>query len=87
MQVTLHDGSTHDAEVIGVDAPERRGGRPRPDRVFEKLAPVALGEICVKAPGRQEDPGPGNPFGLERMLTTGIISAASTVRSAPRMGG
>src|SRR3954454_6090853 len=73
VQVTLFDGSTHDAEVIGEDASndvavvQLRGGADR-------LVPVALGDSSKLLVG-QKILALGNPFGLERTLTTGIISS------------
>jgi S1-C subfamily serine protease len=73
VQVTLADGSTHDAEIVGKDASNDvavlRVKVPR-----EKLVPVALGDSSKLLVG-QKVLAVGNPFGLERTLTTGIISS------------
>ena len=73
VQVTLYDGSTHDARVIGEDASNDVAVvqiRVPP----EKLAPVKLGDSARLLVG-QKILALGNPFGLERTLTTGIISS------------
>ena len=74
VQVTLFDGSTHDAEVVGDGRLERRGRRPGPASPAERLVPVALGDSSKLLVG-QKVLALGNPFGLERTLTTGIISS------------
>jgi S1-C subfamily serine protease len=72
-QVTLFDGSTHDAEIVGLD--------PTNDTAIVKikvppdlLAPIPLGDSSRLLVG-QKVLAVGNPFGLERTLTTGIISS------------
>jgi S1-C subfamily serine protease len=73
VQVTLYDGSTHEAKVIGEDASNDVAivrVRVAPD----KLVPVALGDSAHLLVG-QKILALGNPFGLERTLTTGIISS------------
>jgi S1-C subfamily serine protease len=74
VQVTLHDGSTHHAEIVGADpsndvavvriAPPKEGLPP----------PLPLGESSKLVVGMKVL-AVGNPFGLERTLTTGIVSA------------
>jgi S1-C subfamily serine protease len=79
VQVTLFDGSTHDARVIGEDASNDVAVvqiRVAADRLF----PVALGDSSRLLVG-QKILALGNPFGLERTLTTGIISSLD--RSLP----
>jgi S1-C subfamily serine protease len=74
VQVTLHDGSTHDAEVVGHD--------PSNDVAIVRIAPpkdglpppLPLGESSKLVVGMKVL-AVGNPFGLERTLTTGIVSA------------
>jgi S1-C subfamily serine protease len=73
LQVKLYDGSTHDARVIGEDASNDVAVvqiRIPP----EKLAPLKLGDSARLLVG-QKILALGNPFGLERTLTTGIISS------------
>ena len=73
VQVTLSDGSTHDAQVIGRDA-SNDVAVLRIDAPSEKLLPVALGDSSKLLVG-QKVLAVGNPFGLERTLTTGIVSS------------
>ncbi|HEV3162769.1 MAG TPA: trypsin-like peptidase domain-containing protein [Isosphaeraceae bacterium] len=73
LQVTLYDGSTHSAEVVGKD-PSNDVAVIRITAPAEKLTPVALGESSRLLVG-QKVLALGNPFGLERTLTTGIISS------------
>src|SRR5262249_53341345 len=73
VQVTLFDGSTHEARVVGEDASNDVAGvkvRAGADRLF----PVAMGDSSKVLVG-QKVLALGNPFGLERTLTTGIVSA------------
>ncbi|WP_406697186.1 trypsin-like peptidase domain-containing protein [Singulisphaera sp. Ch08] len=73
VQVTLYDGTTHEARVIGADASNDvaivKVQAPTAD-----LYPVALGDSSGLLVG-QKILALGNPFGLERTLTTGIISS------------
>ncbi len=73
VQVTLADGSTHEASVIGTDA-SNDVAVIRVDVATELLAPLSLGESSDLLVG-QKVLALGNPFGLERTLTTGIISS------------
>jgi S1-C subfamily serine protease len=73
VRVTLFDGSQHDAKVVGADAST--------DVVVllidvpaEKLVPLTLGDSSKVMVG-QKILALGNPFGLERTLTSGIISS------------
>lgn len=73
IEVTLFDGQTVEAEVVGVD--------PANDiavlrvRVSESLLfPVEIGESTTLRVG-QKVFAIGNPFGLERTMTEGIISS------------
>jgi len=73
VRAKLFDGSAHPARVVGSDASndvavlEIRAGA---DRLF----PVAFGDSSRVLVG-QKILALGNPFGLERTLTTGIISS------------
>ena len=73
LQITLPDGSTRDAEVVGADASNDvaviRAAIPP-----GTLIPLALGDSTNLLVG-QKVLAIGNPFGLERTLTTGIISS------------
>jgi S1-C subfamily serine protease len=73
LQVTFYDGSTHDAHVVGLDASNDVAvvqAKVPADRLF----PVALGDSSPLQVG-QKILALGNPFGLERTLTTGIVSS------------
>lgn len=79
VDVTLFDGTSYQADVVGVD--------PANDIAVLKVAaprsmlrPVALGDSSSLRVG-QNVYAIGNPFGLERTLTTGIISSLN--RSIP----
>ena len=73
VQVTLFDGSTHEASVIGADASNDVAVvRIKVDS--DRLFPVAFGDSSKLMVG-QKILALGNPFGLERTLTTGIVSA------------
>ena len=75
VRVTLFDGSHQDAKVVGADAANDVAvlqiGAPA-----EKLVPVSLGDSSRVLVG-QKILALGNPFGLERTLTSGIVSAWS----------
>ncbi|HEU5117013.1 MAG TPA: trypsin-like peptidase domain-containing protein, partial [Isosphaeraceae bacterium] len=73
LEVTLFDGSTHPARVVGVD-PNNDVAVVRIDVPRQLLHPLALGESTNLLVG-QKVLAVGNPFGLERTLTTGIISS------------
>ncbi len=73
VQVRLFDGSSHRAEVIGQD-PSNDVAVVRIDAPAEQLSPVELGDSAPLVVG-QKVLAVGNPFGLERTLTTGIISS------------
>jgi S1-C subfamily serine protease len=73
VRVTLFDGSHHDARVIGADAANDVAvlhiGAP-----VDKLVPVIFGDSSKVMVG-QKILALGNPFGLERTLTSGIVSS------------
>jgi S1-C subfamily serine protease len=73
VQVTLYDGSTHEARIVGEDA-SNDVAVLHIDAPAERLDPVALGDSKKLLVG-QKILALGNPFGLERTLTTGIISS------------
>ena len=84
IQVMLFDGSAHAATVVGVDpatdvAVIRIEGAPR-----DVLQPVTFGSSSDLRVGQRVF-AIGNPFGLERTLTTGIISSLN--RSLPTRTG
>jgi S1-C subfamily serine protease len=73
VRVTLFDGATHEARIIGAD--------PSTDVAVllvrvpeEKLFPLTRGDSSTVMVG-QKVLALGNPFGLERTLTSGIVSS------------
>jgi len=73
VQVTLYDGTTHEARVIGADA-SNDVAVVQVNAPADRLYPTALGDSSKLLVG-QKILALGNPFGLERTLTTGIISS------------
>lgn len=73
VQVTLFDGTTHDARVIGTDA-SNDVAVVKIAAPADRLLPVVMGDSSRLLVG-QKVLALGNPFGLERTLTTGIVSA------------
>jgi S1-C subfamily serine protease len=73
IQVKLFDGSAHEARIIGADATNDVAvlSIKVPQ---EKLFPLKLGDSSVVMVG-QKILALGNPFGLERTLTSGIVSS------------
>jgi len=73
VQVTLFDGNTHDGQIIGSDA-SNDVAIVKVEAPAANLFPVALGDSSRLQVG-QKILALGNPFGLERTLTSGIISS------------
>jgi S1-C subfamily serine protease len=73
VRATLFDGSAHAARVVGVDA-SNDVAVLKVDAEPDKLHPVSLGDSSKVLVG-QKIMAIGNPFGLERTLTTGIVSS------------
>lgn len=73
VQVTLADGTRIPAEVVGTD-PFNDLAVIKIDVPSEKLYPVELGSSADLRVG-QRAIAIGNPFGLDRTLTTGVISS------------
>lgn len=73
VRATLFDGSAHPARVVGVDA-SNDVAVLRVEAEADKLNPVTLGDSSRVLVG-QKIMAIGNPFGLERTLTTGIVSS------------
>jgi S1-C subfamily serine protease len=71
--VTLFDGSNHDARMIGSD-PNNDLAVLRIDAPEGKLVPIRWGDSSKLLVGMRVF-AIGNPFGLERTLTTGIVSS------------
>ena len=83
IQVLLYDGSGHAAAVVGVD-PATDVAVLKVDAPAELLQPVVFGSSADLKVGQRVF-AIGNPFGLERTLTTGIISSLN--RSLPTRTG
>ena len=73
VRVTLSDGTQHEAKSHRGRRLERRG-RPGDRGPPEKLIPLTFGDSSTLLVG-QKILALGNPFGLERTLTSGIISS------------
>jgi S1-C subfamily serine protease len=83
IHVLLFDGSSHLANVIGID-PATDVAVLKLDAPAESLYPVAFGSSSDLRVGQRVF-AIGNPFGLERTLTTGIISSLN--RTLPTRSG
>jgi S1-C subfamily serine protease len=83
IRVTLASGDSFDAEIIGRDAVNDMAVL-RIDAPPELLYPIELGDSSRLRVG-QNVYAIGNPFGLERTMTTGIISSLN--RSLPTKSG
>jgi S1-C subfamily serine protease len=79
IQVTLFNGKTYDARLIGKDSATDIAVL-KIDAPADELFPVGFGESTRLRVG-QRVYAIGNPFGLERTLSTGIISSLN--RSLP----
>jgi putative serine protease PepD len=80
LEVTLADGSKWPAKLVGSD-PDSDLGVIKIDAPKEKLKVISMGDSRNLRIG-QKVLAIGNPFGLERTLTTGIISSLGrTIRS------
>ncbi|MGB6043711.1 MAG: trypsin-like peptidase domain-containing protein [Pirellulales bacterium] len=77
IQVTLFDGITYNARPVGVD-PNTDLAVLRIDAPDETLFPVDLGDSSALLVGQRVF-AIGNPFGLERTMTVGIISSLNRV--------
>jgi S1-C subfamily serine protease len=73
VRVKLFDGSAHRAKLVGQDA-SNDVAVLQIQAPPEKLVPVTFGDSSKVLVG-QKIMAVGNPFGLERTLTTGIISS------------
>ncbi len=73
VSVTLHDGKTYDATFVGAD-PINDVSIIKIDAPPEVLVPVTFGDSSNLKVGMRVF-AIGNPFGLERTLTTGIVSS------------
>jgi S1-C subfamily serine protease len=73
LEVTLFDKSKYKATVVGVD-PSNDLAVIRIEAPQVKLSPIPIGNSTALLVG-QKVLAIGNPYGLERTLTTGVISA------------
>lgn len=71
--VTLYDGSRHSAELVGADPGSDLAVLKIKARE-DKLEPILLGGSATLKVG-QKVLAIGNPFGLERTLTVGVVSS------------
>lgn len=83
IKVTLFDGETYPAQLIGHDAPNDIAV-VKITAPADSLIPVDFGDSSKLKVG-QMIYAIGNPFGLERTMTTGIISSLN--RSLPSKSG
>jgi S1-C subfamily serine protease len=73
IQVTLFDGQNYDARPVGAD-PNNDIAVIKIDAPREMLFPIQFGDSAEMKVGMRVF-AIGNPFGLERTMTTGIISS------------
>jgi S1-C subfamily serine protease len=83
IRVTLDSGETYDAGLIGYDQPNDMAVL-KIDAPAAELVPIEVGDSTRLKVG-QNVFAIGNPFGLERTMTTGIISSLN--RSLPVRAG
>lgn len=83
VMVTLHDGNSYEARLVGQD-PVSDIAVLKIDAPAETLFPLSIGDSSRLRVG-QKIYAIGNPFGLERTMTTGIISSLN--RSLPSRTG
>jgi S1-C subfamily serine protease len=83
IKVTLFDGETYPAQLVGRDAPNDIAVL-KITAPADSLIPVEFGDSAKLKVG-QLIYAIGNPFGLERTMTTGIISSLN--RSLPSKSG
>ena len=83
IRVTLHNGESYEGTVIGFDPPNDMAV-VKINTPAEELVPIELGDSSKLRVG-QVVYAIGNPFGLERTMTTGIISSIN--RSLPSRAG
>jgi len=73
VEVTLFDGTSHEAKYVGGD-PSNDLAVIQVDAPADKLFPIIWGDSNLLLPGMRVY-AIGNPFGLDRTLTTGIVSS------------
>jgi S1-C subfamily serine protease len=84
VQVTLFDGSSYEAEVLGID-PNTDVAVLQIRAPAESLFPVVFGDSSSLLVG-QRVYAIGNPFGFERTLSTGIIASLNRRLPSPMRG-
>ena len=77
IQATLHDGQSYTAELVGQD-PLNDIAVLHINAPLERLQPITWGDSAQLKIG-QKIFAIGNPFGLERTLTVGIISSLNRI--------
>ncbi|NQT17389.1 MAG: trypsin-like peptidase domain-containing protein, partial [Planctomycetes bacterium] len=82
IQVTLFDGKTYDGRLVGQD-PTTDVAVLQIDAPEESLFPVAFGDSSRLRVGQMAY-AIGNPFGLERTLSTGVISSLNRMLPSRR---
>ncbi len=82
IEVTLFDGSTYDAKVLGVD-PNTDVALLKIDAPEDVLFPIEFGDSSSLLVG-QTVYAIGNPFGLERTMTKGIVSNLNRSIGSPQ---
>jgi S1-C subfamily serine protease len=80
LQVTLKDGASYDAEVVGVD-PDHDIAVLKIKAPDESLTPIPVGSSADLQVG-QNVMAIGNPFGLDTSLSVGIVSALGRTMNA-----
>jgi S1-C subfamily serine protease len=81
IQVTLFDGTTYDARLVGQD-PDTDVAVIKIDAPPASLFPVVFGNSTQLRVGQRVF-AIGNPFGLERTLSTGIIASLNRDKQLP----
>lgn len=82
ISVTLFDGMSYEAQLVGADPPSDIAVL-KIDAPSDKLFPVVFGDSTDLKVGQRVF-AIGNPFGLQRTLTTGIISSLNRSLPNPR---
>jgi S1-C subfamily serine protease len=82
--VTLHDQTTHEATVRGVE-PRKDIAVLKIDVPPDKLVPIKVPAKKVQLDVGQKAIAIGNPFGLDHTLTVGVVSALG--RAVDGIGG
>jgi S1-C subfamily serine protease len=83
IRVTLHNGESYEGAIVGYDPPNDMAVL-KINAPADELVPIELGDSSRLRVG-QIVYAIGNPFGLERTMTTGIISSLN--RSLPSRAG